>query len=49
MGTIYLIVPKLRRRGYIPFFVVERKHSEAALIHVIQEACRACPPGRWRN
>lgn len=38
MGTIYLMVPKLRGRGYIPFFVTERKRSEAALIQVIQEA-----------
>ncbi len=38
MGTMYLMVPKLRSRGYIPFFVTERKRSEAALIQVIQEA-----------
>lgn len=38
MGTMYLMVPKLRGRGYIPFFVTERKRSEAALIQVIQEA-----------
>ena len=38
MGTMYLMVPKLRNRGYIPFFVTERKRSEAALIQVIQEA-----------
>lgn len=38
MGTIYLMVPKLRKRGYIPFFITERKRSEAALIQVIQEA-----------
>ena len=38
MGTIYLMIPKLRKRGYIPFFVTERKRSEAALIQVIQEA-----------
>ena len=37
MGTMYLMVPKLRSRGYIPFFVTERKRSEAALIQVIQE------------
>ena len=28
----------LRQGGYIPFFVTERKRSEAALIQVIQEA-----------
>ena len=38
MGTMYLMVPKLRSRGYIPFFVTERKRSEAALIQVLQEA-----------
>lgn len=38
MGTMYLMVPKLRNQGYIPFFVTERKRSEAALIQVIQEA-----------
>lgn len=38
MGTIYLMVPKPRRGGYVPFFVTERKRSEAALMNVIQEA-----------
>ena len=38
MGTMYLMVPKLRNQGYIPFFITERKRSEAALIQVIQEA-----------
>lgn len=38
MGTMYLMVPKLRNHGYIPFFVTERKRSEAALIQVVQEA-----------
>lgn len=38
MGTMYLMVPKVRRGGYIPFFVTERKRSEAALIQVVQEA-----------
>ena len=38
MGTIYLMVPKPRKGGYIPFFVTERKRSEAALMNVIQEA-----------
>jgi putative transposase len=35
---MYLLVPKLRQGGYIPFFVVERKRSEQALIQVVQEA-----------
>ena len=34
MGTMYLMVPKVRQGGYIPFF----KRSEAALIEVVQEA-----------
>ncbi len=38
MGTIYLMVPKIRNGGYIPFFVETKKRSEAALINVIQEA-----------
>ncbi len=38
MGTMYLMVPKLRKHGYIPFFVTERKRSEAALVQVVQEA-----------
>lgn len=38
MGTIYLMVPKVRQGGYIPFFVTEKKRSEAALLNVIQEA-----------
>jgi|SRR6056297_747668 len=38
MGTMYLVVPKPRKGGYIPFFVTEKKRSEVALINVIQEA-----------
>ncbi len=38
LGTIYLLVPKLRKGGYIPFFVTERKRSEPALLQVVQEA-----------
>ena len=38
MGSIYLFVPKLRKGGYIPFFVSEKKRSEVALMNVIQEA-----------
>lgn len=38
MGTMYLMAPKVRQGGYIPFFVTERKRSEAALIQVVQEA-----------
>ena len=32
------MVPKVRHGGYIPFFVTERKRSEAALVQVVQEA-----------
>ena len=38
MGTMYLLVPKLRSGGYVPSFLTARKRSEAALIQVIQEA-----------
>lgn len=38
MGTMYLMVPRPRKGGYIPFFVTERKRSEVALMNVIQEA-----------
>ena len=35
MGTLYMLVPKLRNGGYVPFFVVERKQSGQALIQVV--------------
>ncbi len=38
LGTLYMLVPKLRNGGYVPFFVTEKKRSEQALIEVIQEA-----------
>ena len=38
LGTIYLLVPKLRKGGYIPFFLQEKKRSESALISLVQEA-----------
>jgi len=38
LGTMYLLIPKLREGGYIPFFVTEKKRSEEALIEVVQEA-----------
>ena len=38
LGTMYLLIPKLRDGGYVPFFVTEKKRSEQALIEVIQEA-----------
>lgn len=38
MGTMYLFVPKLRKGGYVSFFVTEKSRSETALLQVIQEA-----------
>ena len=38
LGTMYLLIPKVRNGGYIPFFVTERRRSEAALVQVVQEA-----------
>ena len=38
LGTIYLLIPKLRNGGYVPFFLQERKRSESALISLVQEA-----------
>jgi putative transposase len=35
---MYLMVPKLRNGGYIPFFVEAKKRSEAALMNVIRDA-----------
>jgi len=37
-GTLYLMVRKVRKDGYIPFFVTEKKRSEAALMSLVQEA-----------
>lgn len=39
MGTMYLMVPKVRSGGYISFCAMVCRHSEAALIQVVQEAC----------
>ena len=33
---MYLMVPKVRQGGYIPFFVTECKRSEAMLVQVVQ-------------
>jgi putative transposase len=38
LGTMYLMVPKIRKGGYVPFFVTEKKRSEQALLQVVQEA-----------
>jgi putative transposase len=36
LGTLHLVIAKLRKGGYIPFFVTERKRSELAPVEVIQ-------------
>lgn len=46
MGTMYLMVTKVCQGGYIPFFITERKYSEAALIQVVQEAF---PGASWQQ
>ena len=38
LRTFYLVIPKVRKGGFVPFFLVTRKHSEAALINLVQEA-----------
>ena len=38
LGTVYLMIPKLRKGGYVPFFINYRKRSEEALISLIKEA-----------
>jgi putative transposase len=38
LGTVYLLVPKIRKGGYVPFFISERRRSEQVLIAVVQEA-----------
>ena len=38
LGTVYLMVPKIRKGGYVPFFVSEKQRSEQALIALVQEA-----------
>ena len=40
MGTMYLMVPKVRQGGYIPFFVTERKRSEAMLVQTASSNVR---------
>jgi putative transposase len=38
LRTIYLYIPKLRKGGYVPFFVTKRKRSEMAPATLAQEA-----------
>ena len=38
LGTVYLMVPKIRKGGYVPFFVTEKKRSEQALMAMVKEA-----------
>ena len=37
LGSLSLEVPKIRKGGYVPFFVERRQRSEAALVSVIQD------------
>lgn len=37
-GSMYLMIPKVRNGGYIPFFLQEKKRTEMALMEVIREA-----------
>jgi len=38
LGTVYLMIPKIRKGGYIPFFITEKRRSEQALISMVKEA-----------
>ena len=38
LGTVYLMVSKIRKGGYVPFFVTEKRRSEQALMSMITEA-----------
>jgi putative transposase len=38
LGTTYLLIPKVRKGGYIPFFITEKKRSEVALMQVVKDA-----------
>jgi len=31
LGTLYLFIPKVRKGGYVPFFITKRKRSEVSL------------------
>ena len=38
LGTVYLMIPKIRKGGYVPFFLTEKKRSEQALMAMVREA-----------
>lgn len=38
LGTIDLEIPKVRKGGFVPFFLTAKKRSEQALIQIVQEA-----------
>ena len=44
MGTMYLMVPKVRQGGYIPFFVTERAQTQRSCPRA--SALRTCPEAR---
>jgi len=37
MGTMYLMVPKLRQGGYVPFFVTAKKRNEEMPLGTLYE------------
>jgi transposase-like protein len=36
LSTLHLVIRKLRKGGYMPFLVTERKRSELAPVEVVQ-------------
>jgi transposase-like protein len=38
LKTVYLLIPKICKGGYTPFFLTEKKRSEQALIVMVKEA-----------
>jgi len=38
LSTVYLMIPKIRKGGYIPFFITEKRRSEQALIAMVKQA-----------
>lgn len=35
--TMHLVIPKVRKWSYLPFFMVDRKRSESALLRLVRE------------
>ena len=51
MGTMYLMVPKVRQGGYISFFVTERASAVKRCSYrwFRKPLCKAFPLEKWRN